>query len=646
MKKLIQNILVCFTFFASLVPLSALDLSLRVTPDLMFPLDSKHYNTNFGAAVQADVNLFNLATIGIEGIGTYATGKNYSDSSISIVGAGLGAGVFYYPVSRLYIGAGGSFGFYEFPSSLKIPLDDSTGNKTTNYEIQKVNVFGLYYRGYGELGFRINPTLTVNAVGGYKSYLIVNDNPLFQGPFAGLSVKINFEAGNNKSSGDADASLEQYDNVYPLFTSLYRNDSIGSITVTNYESAEIRNVHVSFRAGKYTSSTIECGSVPLIQKFKSVEVPFLADFSSEILNFSENGQFSGEVIIDYEMLGKKRQAIENVIISVNNRNAYLWGNEDALAAFVSPDTPEVLELAKYISGVERNNLYTGMNRNIQFTAAMFEGLRISGITYSQDTITPYKQFRKNGELDSVQYPLQTMNCLSGDYDDLGILLASCLESVGISTGFLPVDDDFLVLVNLAVKPNQAGRHFSSTDGLIVDDKNVFFALAMTEIENGFTAALTKGSKIVSELKKSDVAVNYIDVESSWSVYAPVVYTKNEKSFKKPSQSEMEKATKSAINNYINSELMPLIESLKKEGDDNQLGLAYMRAGKYTDAKACFTKAANAGSVSGMNNLANILFTEKDYAGAAAQYKKVLTKNPENKTALSGLEKANSKLNQD
>ena len=45
----------------------------------------------------------------------------------------------------------------------------------------------------------------------------------------------------------------------------------------------------------------------------------------------------------------------------------------------------------------------------------------------------------------------------------------------------------------------------------------------------------------------------------------------------------------------------------------------------------------------MNNTANILMIEKNYSAAAAQYKKVLEKDPSNKVALKGLENANSKI---
>ena len=69
-------------------------------------------------------------------------------------------------------------------------------------------------------------------------------------------------------------------------------------------------------------------------------------------------------------------------------------------------------------------------------------------------------------------------------------------------------------------------------------------------------------------------------------------------------------------------------------------MALVRAGRYSEAKREFQKLS---TVSAMNNTANILMIEKNYSGAAAQYRAVLAKDPNNRTAQKGLENANSKL---
>ncbi|MCQ2585700.1 MAG: hypothetical protein MJ185_08910 [Treponema sp.] len=626
MKKLVGIILgaaMCASAFA-------IDVTLRATPGIMLPLgkdpktEKKYYETGIGIFAQADVDLFGFMTAGVEG--NFASlPANGLDKPIQLLGGGLGLGAYYYPLSRLYTGLGGSFGIYQ----LGAKLDGESSNG-----------MGLYYRGYGEIGFRVNPEFTVAVTGGYMSHMIVNDKPLVNSPNAGISLRYTVPLGKSGSSSFG-VNFVQEDAAQPLFMSAYRVCPLGTLTLTNSEGAEVRNVHVSFRAGKYTSSTFESAQVSRINKYASVEIPLYADFSQEILKFSENGKISGELVVEYEFLGKKKQAVQNVVLSVYNRNAFYWTDPTSIAAFVSPNTPEVLTFAKYVAGIVNKQAYTGMNKAIQTAAGMVEGLRLSGIRYSDDKITPYEKFHLDYELDSVQYPLQTMNCLSGDYDDLGILLASCLESVGISTGFLPVNDDFIVLVDMGVSPNSAASHIADTESLFYTDDSAWFGLSMKELTKGFAASHIAGSKAIMAAMNDEE--NYYEVvlnEQSWETYAPATFTGSGNEFENPRTSVLEESIKASIKGYIASDLEPIIAKHRKDGNTHQLGLALVRAGRYSEAKAEFSKLNTAAA---MNNTANILMLEHKYSECAAMYKKVLEKDPENKTAKRGLERVNEKL---
>lgn len=620
MKKLV-TLLSALTVFTSLF---ALDLSFRVTPQMVFP-KNEYYGKFLGAGVQADAKLFNLVTVGVEG--NFLTSKPENvDKNMNLLGGGLGAGVVYSPISRLSLGAGGAFGLSMFSSDL---IEESFSD--------------LYWRAYGEVGFRINPTLTINATGGYVSYILNNGSPLVSGPFAGISLNINTVVGK-KGSGACDAVVNQDGDVYPLFQQVYRQSPIGTVTITNGESAEIRNVYVSLRAGKYTSSALKSEKINSLKPLGKVELPLYVDFSSELLKFSESGKLSAEVVIEYELVGKKKISVQPVSISVSNRNSYVWGNNESLAAFVSSETPEVLEYAKYVAGVARNELYSGMNQNIQFAAAMFEALRSSGIAYSNDNTTPYAQYHSGDKTDNIQYPLQTMNFLGGDLDDIGILLASCLESVGVSTGFLPLENDFLVLVGMDVKPSQAGNHFGDVNGLIIDEDNVYFALSMANFAKGFVKSRSEGAKLLKAcLADEDGEYEFITVHSCWDIYPSAIYTGTGSTLVKPSQNTILKNMSSAIKDYIAVDLDVVIKNAKAEGNSNKLGMAYVRSGRYSEAIAEFNKGAANGNISSMNNIGNVLVIQKDYTGAASWFKKVLAKDPENAAAKVGLDKCNSKL---
>ena len=627
MKKKLLAVFCLFGLFGSL---SALDFSLRLTPTLMFP-SHEYLDKEFGSTFQADFNIFNLVTLGLDGAFLTVTPEGLS-SGINFASLGAGLGLFYTPVSRLYLGAGLAGGLY-----------------TLSYEIDSTpySFTDLYGRAYGELGFRINPNLTVYGNGGYVCYFIKDSQPLNKGPFAGIGLKISFTLGK-KSSGGLTATLEQDSVIYPLFQQVYGQSPIGTIHITNAESAEVRNVKVYFRAGKYTSSAKESASIPLLQKLKTNTASLYADFSSELLKFNEDGKLSGEIVMEYEILGKKKVAVQNVTLSVSNRNAFIWGNNEALAAFISSNTPEILEYAKYVSGIARNKLYTGMNRNVQFAAALMESLRATGISYSNDTITPYSTYHLSTEVDSVQYPLQTMNYLGGDYDDLGILLASCLESVGVETAFMPVENDFIVFVSANLKAKNVANHFADLKGLIYDEEdsssNVYFPLSMAHFNEGFAKSRQAGEEVVKACKENEAAsYDFITTHDAWTIYPSAVYTGSGVSFEKPSQAEVERLTDLAVKDYIATDLEPVIKNAKESGDANKIGMALVRSGKYSEAKVEFNKAIAAGSVSAMNNLANLLLMEKDYDGATAMFKKALQKDPENKIALKGLESTKEKL---
>ena len=634
-KTLLSLVLISGLAAGSLGSLFALDFSLRLNPGVAIPLKD-HYKPAPNVALQGDLNLFDWVTIGGEGNFLYESPEG-ADSPVNFLYGGLGLGIYHNIFSRLYFGAGAGAGIY---------------NVSFTDHDEKQSASDLYWRGYGEIGFRFTPTLTLSVNGGYNSFLATNGfesifsgdaQTMLSGPVAGISLKLNFSTkGSAKNS--CYANIRQDNEVYPLFMQLYKSDPVATVILTNGESAEIKNVRVSFTAGKYTSSALQSEPVDIIKRMRSATVDLPVDFSSDLLTFAENGMISGNLVIEYELLGKKKTTIQGVSLKVSNRNSYIWGDTESLAAYISPDTPEVLEYAKYVAGIARNKLYSGMNRNLQFAAAMFDALKASGIVYSADKTTPYSQYHLGEEADYIQYPLQTMDFSSGDYDELGILYASCLESVGIGTAFIPMEEDFLILVDTQLKPSSAASHFANTDNLVITDDTVYFALSMAAFEQGFTKSRQRGAECIAQINSSeDVYYDFIETHLAWENYPPAIYTGYGDVLARPTQSAVEALFKAAVDDYINSDLSVVIENARKTGDSNKLGLAYVRAGQYSNAKNEFSKAAAKGNVSAMNNLGNVYMIEKNYTAAEKQYRQILAVEPDNKAAQKGLENVRSVL---
>ena len=636
MKKTLLSLFLIFGVAAiTASSLFAVDFSVRITPGLAIPL-KEHYKPALNVGVQGDIQLFDWVTLGGEGNILYETPEGAS-SSVNFLYGGLGLGVYHNIFSRLYFGVGGAAGLYNYSFN--------AGN-------EKQSASDLYWRGYGEFGFRFNPTMTLSLNGGYNSFLTTEGfdslfsggaKTLMAGPVAGLSLKFVLSS-KNSSKNACYANIRQDADIYPLFMQLYKNDPVATVILTNGESAEIKNVTVSFTAGKYTSSALQSEPIAIIKKMRSVSVDLPVDFSSELLSFAEDGMISGNLVIEYELLGKKKTSIQGISLKVSNRNSYMWGDNESLAAYISPDTPEILEYAKYVAGIARNKLYSGMNRNIQFAATMFDALKASGIVYSGDKTTPYSEYHLGTEPDYIQYPLQTMDFSSGDYDELGILYASCLESVGIGTAFITMQDDFVVLVDTQLKPTSAANHFANTDNLVITEDAIYFALSMASFEQGFAKSRERGAELIEQINNDeDGYYDFIETHIAWENYPPAIYTGYGDVLERPSQTTVEAIFKAAVEEYIKADLSVVIERARSSGDSNKLGLAYVRAGQYANAKAEFSKEAAKGSVSAMNNLGNVYMLEKDYTAAKKQYEQILAIDPKNKAASKGLENVRSVL---
>ncbi len=605
----------------SLAPAFSVDLTFRASTTVMIP-SQRFYNPGFFGLLQGDVDLFGFLTAGLEGV--FVTEKpNAFSNSLTIMGGGVGIGAYYYPLSRLYLGAGGSFGIYSNTTRL--------GNEEKTFS-------DLYWRAYGEIGFRINPTISVNGFGGYASFLVNKNSPQLSGPFAGLSARLTLSVGKNGKDGFRINKVQDMP-VYPLFMNIYKESPAGTIYIYNQEGADIMDVHVLFRADRYTLETQECAYIPRVQKYKSLEVPLLASFSEDILKFSENGKISGEIIIEYSLLGTKKVSRENVVVDIYNRNTFSWADSSALAAFISPEVQEILEFSKTVAGTIRTKYRTGINRNLETAIAMVETIKDAKIVFSGDTTTPYLSYHKSDNLDFIQYPLQTLENLSGDYDDLGLLLASCLESVQVPTGFLVCDDDFIVLVDMGIKPSAADNHFGDTKKLVVDDSTVYFGLSMKNLSKGFTKSLDAAGKIIKKANNGEIDAEYTNTHEAWTVYPYTTYNIGSSGlFRMPGQTRIENLYEVALNNYVNTEISTVIANARKTGDHNKIGLALIRAGRTAEAKSEFAKS---NTVASMNNLGNLYLTEKNFNAAIEQFNKVLAIDPENKTALSGINRANS-----
>lgn len=621
----------------------AYDFSMKLTPSVVFPFlsegEKKYDFAGGGGFIDTGITLFDFLNVGPE-LGFVVLPKYNSkalnsdvDPNIFFVPFGLQAGVLYYPLSRLELSAGLAGGAY-----------GSFTNDRSHY--------APWYRVYGDVAFRINTRISA---GLDVSWFNCQDTSWFGSPGAAgvtAGIVLNIKFSTDKSAGMVDASVEYDENVFPLIYTIYKNNPIGTITIQNNESAEIRNVRVRFRAENYTASEYECGSVRMIKKNHSEEIMLYADFNDKILRFSESGKISGEVVVEYELLGDSRVSVTPVTISVYNRNSMRWVDSAILSSYVSAKSQEILELSKYFVGVARNHFRTGLNENMQFAIYIHEGIRSIGIVCEEKSDTPYNTTHLNPQsLDYVQYPYQTLAYRSGDKDDIAVLFMAMLESTGIHAAYIPLADDFIVAVELGDAEETILNLFNNTDNLLVANDKVWIPLSMSAIDKDFSESWKKGVQKVNEALNSDDDVEFIVLMDAWQTYPPSGFSDGETKTKIPSEKSLVSAAENDITKYITQEFGPQIAAvqaqIKSQGASvtlyNRLGMLYVRAGLYDNAISVYEVSAKMGSVVAMNNLGNILSIQKKYQKAKQWYEKVLALDPANETARKNLTKIETEL---
>jgi hypothetical protein len=636
MKKTI--VILCLVFAAFRV--CGLDLHLTPKGFMLLPIgegSADTYTAGGGGGLALDVDFSSLWPnpiglgygAGLEGAFGYAPFADGGSAGLSLLSGGAGLSLFYYPLSRLALRLDGAFGMYQGA------VDDNTNS--------------FYWRTGLEAGFRFTPNFILSLAGGWNYF----HNPfgggvnspraggetapaaLFQGLYAGLTGRIIIELkGSGERAEGITLTINQEDAVYPAYLGLYQANPAATLVIRNNESAEIRNLRISFRAGNYTASEFPCGNIERLGKGQSIEIPLYADFSPALLEFTESGRIIGEVVARYTMLGASRESVRSAPVLAHNRNTVIGGGE-ALAAFISPSSTETLEYAKAVVGMARTARRYGLNQNLQFVIWLYESLRSLGVG-----------LREEAENTETQYPPQTLVYKSGTTRDIALLYAALLEASGISSALIPLADDYLVAANLNAGEAAAATLFNSTDNILIVNNTVWLPLSMKALGAGFPASWAGAAKSLGNAFAEGESVDFIVIADAWAQYPPAAFPALGVRVGQPDAAALGKAAGTALDAYIASDITPLTTQTQRQIQAgasaalyNRLGILQIRAGRLADAKAAFERAAGMGSVAAMTNRGNIALQEKDYSGAERWFRQALSADSENAAAKRGLEQA-------
>ncbi|MDO4506772.1 MAG: tetratricopeptide repeat protein, partial [Spirochaetales bacterium] len=273
-----------------------------------------------------------------------------------------------------------------------------------------------------------------------------------------------------------------------------------------------------------------------------------------------------------------------------------------------------------------------------------------GFTRVTDKASPYASSHLDiSKNDYIQYPIQTISYMSGDSDELGMVLASLFEGAAVKTALIPLANDFAVAVNLELSSKAVAGIFSDPEQLLLIGDDYYLPISINSISKGFNAAWKAASRqIKAEMEKGELSV--VVLSDAWTSYPPLGMS-GKKNIAKPSASALVARASRELDVFTAENLRPKIREYEskissgKANDEDRiaLGLLYVRSGDINSAAIVFKEMADNGNIQAMNNLANTYMLQKDLKSAKKWYENVLEKDKDNSVAKKGLERiANEK----
>ena len=495
----------------------------------------------------------------------------------------------------------------------------------------------------------LSPAFRLGA-GASGSLFLSGSKPLYSG--LGIQLAASFTPG--AGGGGATPRLQildpRFEPVFPVFFKWYDSNPAGSVVIVNKESRGIRNVKASVFVKEFMDAPKVFAEIPSLAKGESMEVPIKALFTDRVLGVTESTKVAAQIEVSYELGDGTLKAVRAETIRVLDRNAMTWADDRRAASFVTARDPAVLALAKDVAGAVREAGGSGSDLDLRIAMGVYQALGLYGMRYVIDPASSYADFSKNETaVDFLQFPRQTLQYKAGDCDDLTILYAALLESVGIETAFITVPGHILAAVALPMTPDEAERTFSRLDRFIVSQGRVFIPVEATIFGKGFNAAWAEGAR---QWRLAGTEARLIPVREAWKDYEAVGLRDAPPALIYPGARAVVASFKGELDRFVSDELVPQVarlqEEIKRSGATsknlNRLGVLYARYGKYAEAEAEFQKVVRREEYAPtLVNLANIALIRGDAKGAAGLYDRALKRDPRNKAALAGAVRVRSDL---
>lgn len=449
------------------------------------------------------------------------------------------------------------------------------------------------------------------------------------------------------------ADVELYE-IYPVFHKFYDDHPVGTALLINQEPNSVTDIKLTFFIKQYMDTPKQCPVPEELTGGGSETVEIMSLLTDLVLEVTESTKVAAKLSLEYRMDGELYRDTRTVTVRLLDRNAMSWDDDRKAAAFVTAKDPTVLTVSKSVAGMAREQGTAALNLNLLTAMGMFSTMELYGLSYVVDPKTPFVEFSKNETLiDYLQFPRQTLEYKAGDCDDLSILFAALLESVGVETAFVTVPGHIFLAFSTGLSADEAARVFQSDKQLIIQSGEAWVPVETTVRKGGFMKAWAEAARQWREASSRDSA-GFYPVHSAWREYEPVGLPGEAGEIDLPGDAPVLSMFQQEVKRFVDQEIAPQVaqleERIRKEGAEastrNKLGILYARYGRYQEAETEFLQVVEEKAyLPSLINLGNLALLQGEADQARVYYERGAEQDPDNPKVLLALSQVYHNLGQ-
>jgi tetratricopeptide (TPR) repeat protein len=444
----------------------------------------------------------------------------------------------------------------------------------------------------------------------------------------------------------------QIDPVFPVLRNFYDDHPVGYVKLVNLERVKITDVSARVVVKSYMDSPKEISVPGEIAPGAAVTVDLYALFNKSVMAITESEKAPVEITFRYSIRGDEYEDSTIRTMTIWGRNNMTWDDTRKAAAFVTRYDPTVqlmsrnagLALADRMSGIYTSRLLSAM--------AVHRTTIIAGLKYRVDPTSAYAALSgQRSQVDSLSFPVETIDKLGGDCDDLAILYAAVLEALGVPTAFVTVPGHIYVAVDLGMNKSAAAQAFGDTGDLFERNGTLWMPIEVTERSRGFLDAWRLGAQ---QWKQHDGTSSFglYPMAEALAMYKPV-QADEAAARPVPDVAAVEAALLEEMQDFRRKVLKPQLDALNgrdpRKSDpavQNKIAVLLARYGDLEAAEktlAPFTRDPATAYPPALVNLGLLRMFRGKPQEAMTLFSAALTRDPASLAALAGLARAAHEL---